>query len=330
MFPAAIKRRITDTETTDGRFGLTRRRLLAAAGGLVGLGGLGALYVRSELSGDFGPYTAPDGFPAISTRGRVDPAVDDPESLPSSESGSASADDQGSAVVDKRTAAVVDKRTAAVVDGSLAEKGDALLLFVHGFGTDDATARDQAFAAATGLESIRPLPVVAYSWDADREWEPAKAMADANGPVLADWLIEWADTDGRPVHVVGYSLGARVVCRALFALALAGRGDAAASVSLLGGAIPHDSVARDTPYGEAIDELDVPVTNFHNADDRVLGWTYRLSDRTQAVGETGIADPESAPAGYTDVDVTEAVPDHYSYFEPDEGCLPQLAARLPR
>lgn len=302
LLSATVECRITDTDTSDGRFGVTRRRLLVAAGGLVGLG---VLYVNSELSGDFGSYTAPEEFPAVTTRGRVDPDAD--------EAGSADADGHGS----------------AVIDGSLAEGGDELLLFVHGFGTDDATARDQAFAAATGLEAIRPLPVAAYSWDADREWEPAKAMADANGPVLADWLVEWADTDGRPVHVVGYSLGARVVCRALFALALAGRGDAAASVSLLGGAIPHDSVARDTPYGEAIQELDVPVTNFHNADDRVLGWVYRLSDRTRAVGATGIADPAAAPAGYTDVDVTDTVPDHYSYFEPDEGCLPAVADRLP-
>ncbi|MFO7834601.1 MAG: DUF726 domain-containing protein [Halohasta sp.] len=306
LLPAAVEWPITDTETSDGRVGLTRRRLLAAAAGLVGLGGLGVGYVNSELSGDFGSYTAPEGFPAIVTRGRVDPEVDEP--------GSTGAAD----------------REAAVVDGSLPEEGDELLLFVHGFDTDDATARDQAFAAAAGLEAIRPLPVVAYSWDSDREWEPAKAMADANGSVLADWLIEWADSDGRPVHVVGYSLGARVVCGALFALALSGRGDAAASVSLLGGAIPHDSIERDAPYGESIEELEVPVTNFHNADDRVLGWIYRLSDRTRAVGETGIADPAAAPAGYTDVDVTDVVPDHYSYFEPEEGCLPQLADRLPR
>jgi len=297
LLVAAVECRITDPENAEGRFGSTRRRFLAAAGGLIGLGGIGALYVTSELSGDFGSYTAPDGFPAVTTRGRVNPGT--------------------------------DQRGSAVVDGSLAEAGEALLLFVHGFGTDDPTARDQAFATASGLEAIRPLPVAAYSWDSDREWEPAKAMADANGPVLADWLIEWADTDGRSIHIVGYSLGARVVCRALLALALAGGGDAAASVSLLGGAIPHDSLRRDTPYGEAIHQLDSPVTNFHNADDRVLGWLYRLSDRTRAVGATGISDPAAAPAGYTDVDVSDTVVDHYSYFEPGEGCLPQLADRLP-
>jgi esterase/lipase superfamily enzyme len=154
-------------------------------------------------------------------------------------------------------------------------------------------------------------------------------MADANAAPLAAWLTEWADTDGRPIHVVGYSLGARVTCEALGRLADAGRTDAVASVSLLGGAIPNDTVGQDARYGEAIGAVDGPVTNFHNADDRVLGWIYRLSDSTQAVGQSGIADAAAAPAGYRDVDVTDSVPDHYSYFQPQQGCLPQLVDRLP-
>ncbi|MEA1932096.1 MAG: DUF726 domain-containing protein [Euryarchaeota archaeon] len=289
---------ITDSSGESGRSRLTRRRLLIGAGGIVGGLGAGGLYVASELQGDFGDYTAADSAPAVTTRGRVDPES--------------------------------EETASAEVDGEWAfEEADELFLFVHGFETDDATARDQAAAMETGLESLQPTPVVPFSWDSDLEWGPAKAMADANAEPLADWLVDWADSDGRPVHVVGYSLGARVTCGALFALAMRGRGDAVASVSLLGGAIPNDSVGRDTQYGEAIHTLEIPVTNFHNADDRVLGWIYRLSDRTQAVGQTGFADSADAPEGYEDVDVTEQVPDHYSYFQPEEGCLPRVVDRLP-
>lgn len=290
---------ITDQSSESDSTGLTRRRLLAGAGAAVAAVGGGGLYVASELQGDFGDYSAPDSFPAVTTRGLVDPDAESAET------------------------------PTAEPEGEWAfGEAEELFLFVHGFDTDDDTGRDQGYAMETGLESLRAAPVVTYSWDSDVEWGPAKAMADANAAPLADWLTGWADTDGRPVHVVGYSLGARVSCETLGVLADRGRTDAVASVSLLGGAIPNDSVQQDRRYGEAITAVDLPVTNFHNGDDRVLGWIYRLSDRTQAVGQTGIADSAAAPAGYEDVDVTH-VPDHYSYFQPEEGCLPQLVDRLP-
>ena len=305
MFRPLVCERISDNATdTDGPR-VTRRRLLIAGGGAVGVLGAGGLYVASELQGDFGDYTAPDSAPAVTTRGRVDPESDE-------------------------TAIESGETATAEVDGDLALDGaDELVLFVHGFATDDATARDQAYAMATGLESLRPVPVVAYSWDSDLDWGPAKQMADANAAPLAEWLTQWADTDGRPVHVVGYSLGARVTGEALRLLADEGRTDVVASVSLFGGAVPNETVGQEGRYGEALAAVDGPVTNFHNAADRVLGWVYRLTDRTQAVGQTGLADSATAPAGYTDVDVTDTVPDHYSYFQPEEGCLPAFVDRLP-
>ena len=289
---------ISDQSHDSDRPRLTRRRLLIAGGGAVGVLGAGGLYVASELQGDFGDYTAPNSAPAVTTRGRVDP------------------ESSGTAT--------------AAVDGDLSFAGaDELVLFVHGFDTDDATARDQAYAMETGLESLRQAPVVAFSWDSDLDWGPAKEMADATAAPLAAWLTEWADEDGRPVHVVGYSLGARVTGEALRLLADRERTDAVASVSLFGGAVPSETVGQDGRYGEAIEAVDAPVTNFHNGDDRVLGWIYRLSDRTQAVGQTGLPESATAPAGYADVDVTDTVPDHYSYFQPEEGCLPSFVDRLP-
>jgi pimeloyl-ACP methyl ester carboxylesterase len=205
-----------------------------------------------------------------------------------------------------------------------------LFVFVHGFDTDDDTARDQAYATQVGLESLRPRPVVTYSWDSDVDWGPAKEIADANAAPLADWLVGWADADGRPVHLIGYSLGARVIGETLRRLAESGQTDVVDSVSLLGGAIPHDSVEREGRYGEAIAALNGPVNNFHNQNDRVLGWVYRLSDSTRAVGQTGIRDSDATPTGYVDVDVTDLVDDHYSYFEPEEGCLPRVVEQLER
>lgn len=104
--------------------------------------------------------------------------------------------------------------------------------------------------------------------------------------------------------------------------------DVLTSVSLFGGAIPNDSVGVDGQYGSAIATMDGPVVNCHSRNDRVLGWVYRASDGTRAVGHGGLAETASTPAGYTDLDVTEMVADHYSCFQAEEGCLPRLVGRI--
>jgi len=170
--------------------------------------------------------------------------------------------------------------------------------------------------------------VIGYSWASNVDWGPAKQTADANVAPLADWLSAWADDDGRPVHLFAHSLGARVTGATLRELADRERTDVLASVSLFGGAIPNDSVAADGRYGPAIAAVDAPVFNFHSRTDHVLGWVYRVSDRTRAQSVTGARASSTAPTGYADVDVTDLVADHYSYFQPGEGCLPRVVDRI--
>ena len=286
------------TGGTDGP--VTRRRLLGGtATGLALLGG-GGLYVANELDAGFADYEAPETQPMVSTRGRLE-ATD-----PTTRSGSWD------------------------LDGS-----DAVALFVHGLGADAESARDQAYTARLGLAAATEgsteaegLPVIGYSWASNVDWGPAKATADENAVPLADWLVRWAETDGRPVHLFAHSLGARVTGATLRELADRGRTDVLGSASLFGGAIPRDSVGVDGEYGAAIDALDAALYNFHSREDRVLGWVYRASDRTRAVGHGGISDAPAAPPNYTDVEVTDLVADHYSYFEPETGCLPRAVDRI--
>ena len=223
--------------------------------------------------------------------------------------------------------------------GSWAFDGaDSVVLFVHGLGADAESARNLAYTARLGLaaatgaggdaETEGARPVIGYSWASNVDWGPAKETADANAAPLADWLTAWADEDGRPVHLFAHSLGARVTGETLRELAARERPDALASVSLFGGAVPHDSAAVDGRYGSAIAALDAPLYNFHSRNDRVLGWVYRASDRTRAVGHGGLPDAATAPENYADVDVTDLVADHYSYVEPEEGCLPRTVDRL--
>jgi len=287
-----------DDDDSGGR--ITRRRLLLGVAGGVGLLGGGGLYVARSLDGDFGGYDAPATQPMVTTRGRLDAEKEPTERVGSWD-----------------------------FDGA-----DAVVLYVHGLGADAESARDQAYTTRLGLAAAGATaapdgpPVVGYSWASDADWGPAKRTADANGAPLADWVAAWADDDGRPLHLFAHSLGARVTGEALRSLADRGRTDALASVSLFGGAIPNGSVGADGRYGSAVAAVDAPVFNFHSRNDRVLGWVYRLADRTRAVGHGGLAASANAPAGYADVDVTDLVSDHYSYLQPEQGCLPRAVDRL--
>ncbi len=291
---------MTDSADDDRGPLVTRRRLLVGAGGLVGIGGGGAVYVSRELDGDFGGYTAPAEFPAVTTRGTFD---DDGER-------------------------VGDSQPERVGNWDDPDESSSLFVFVHGFDTGDDAARDQAYTTQLGLEDAdRPTPVVAYSWDSDRDWGEAKSIADENGGPLADWLVDRADGTDQSLHLFGYSLGARVSCEAIHTLAADGHTDVVDSVSLLGGAIPRASVERDERYGDALATVPV-VGNFYSRNDRVLGWVYRAADRTRAVGYDGARDASAAPDSYHDVDVTNLVDDHYSYFQPEEGCLPRVVETI--
>ncbi|EMA05553.1 Protein of unknown function [Haloarcula vallismortis] len=279
----------------DSQNGVTRRRLLIALGSGLGLLGGGAAYVYFSLQGDSGGYSAPDAQPVVTTRGLLDTA-DEP----------------------------------AFKTGGTWSFGDAsaVFLFVHGFSTDAETARDNAYTAQVALDGTWSAPVVAHSWDSDVDWEQAKANAEANSRPLAQWLVEWAETDGRPVHLLAHSLGARVTGETLRVLAGQGATDALASVSLLGGAIPYNSVVQGGRYGDAIGTVDAPVSNFYSQNDKVLSWIYRASDQTHAVGHAGTRDAGTLPDGYQDVNISDLVADHYSYFEPGEGCLARVGAEI--
>lgn len=286
----------------------TRRRFLKGATGAVAsvaVLGMGGSARAGDLGGDDGDYTAPSSFPEVSTRGQFTDDGDLKDGY--------------------------SKTEYETVGDWESGRGDdeELVVFVHGWSLDEADAKDAAYTCGVGLaENGYDEFTVGFTWDADQgeglSWETGVDIATGNGPKLAQWVVDHVDGGGLPVRLVGHSLGARVVVEALASLQERGQENAVTSTTLLGGAIGETAVETDEAYGEAIEYATGAFDNFHKDDDLVLAIAYSVAEWAEAVGEEGIKNPWDAPENYTDHEVTWTVEDHNSYYEPGEGCMPDV------
>ncbi|WP_155119940.1 DUF726 domain-containing protein [Haloarcula rubripromontorii] len=289
--------------------GQTRRSFLKASTGAVAsvatLGASGSVR-GGKYGGDDGEYTAPAGFPLVSTREQFTDNA-------------------------KLKSEYTETEYETVGDWESSQGGDdsELVIFVHGWSLGETDARNAAYTCQIGLEKNEyDQFTVGFTWDADKGdgigWNEGVAIAEQNGPKLAQWVIDHNDGGGLPVRIIGHSLGAKVAVEAMASLHERGREDAVTSVTLLGGAIGESVVEVDEAYGEPIEYATTSFNNFHKDDDAVLGIAFSAAEWTEAVGEKGVQSPEDAPENYTDYDVTTTVADHNSYYEPGEGCLPAV------
>lgn len=159
------------------------------------------------------------------------------------------------------------------------------------------------FASLTA--GLWPLGLLKVSRIIDNPFSVAKARADKAGAVLADALINRAQGE-RPVTLVGYSLGARVIYTCLKTLAERKAFGLIESVVLLGA--PTPSTAADWRLIRAV--VTGRVVNVYSTSDYILGFLYRSSSI-----QYGIAGLQSIPsvAGIQNVDVSDIVKGHTSY-----------------
>lgn len=214
-------------------------------------------------------------------------------------------------------------------DWAAYDDGDELLLYVHGWRSEeDEHDVDGAYTAEQALaEQGYDETVAVYTWDADKGggiddgWYEAKEIAERNGPKLANFVTDWNANDGRPIRMVAHSLGAQVVCSAMVVLHGWGVANAVEDLVLLGGAVDDGACAVGGEYGAGLEYVGKHVLNCYKTDDGVLDWAYELGEFDEAVGEDGV--DGTPPSNLTQVDVTDVVPDHYSYPElkADGGCM---------
>lgn len=155
------------------------------------------------------------------------------------------------------------------------------------------------------MAAMWPLALLKVSRVVDNPFSVAKSRADKAGEVLADALINKAQGE-RPVSLIGYSLGARVIYTCLQNLARRRAFGLVESVVLIGAPTPSDTsdwrVIRSVVSGRLV--------NVYSENDYVLGFLYRTS--SIQLGVAGLQKIEGLP-GVENVDVSESVNGHLRY-----------------
>ncbi|KAF9678235.1 hypothetical protein SADUNF_Sadunf07G0013800 [Salix dunnii] len=161
-----------------------------------------------------------------------------------------------------------------------------------------------------------PATLLAATDFIDSKWTIAIDRCDKAGKLLAEVLLKGLQGN-RPVTLVGYSLGARVIFKCLETLAETEHSaEVVERVVLLGAPIS----IRDQKWEAARKMVAGRFVNAYSTSDWTLGVAFRASLLTQ--GLAGIQ-PIDVP-GIENVDVTDIVEGHSSYLWATQQILEQL------
>lgn len=159
------------------------------------------------------------------------------------------------------------------------------------------------FASLTA--GLWPIGLLKISRIIDNPWSVANHRAQKAGEVLADALINKAQGE-RPVTLIGFSLGAKVIYTCLKNLAERRAFGLVDSVVMIGA--PTPSTAADWRQIRAV--CAGRVVNVYSANDYILAFLYRSS--SIQFGVAGLQAVESVK-GVENVDVSDMVSGHTSY-----------------
>ncbi|KAJ5089735.1 hypothetical protein N7532_008419 [Penicillium argentinense] len=150
-----------------------------------------------------------------------------------------------------------------------------------------------------------PMGLMNVARIVDNPFSVAKSRADKAGEVLADALISKVQGE-RPVNLIGYSLGSRLIFSCLQNLAKRGAYGLIESVILMGSPTPsneeHWSRVRSVVSGR--------VVNVFSENDNVLAFLYRTS--SFQLGVSGLQPVKGVP-GVENLDVSDVISGHLRY-----------------
>lgn len=158
---------------------------------------------------------------------------------------------------------------------------------------------------ASLLDALWPIALLKVSKVVDNPFSVAKNRADKAGLVLADALINKAQGE-RPVTLIGYSLGARLIYSCLMSLAERRAFGLVESVVLMGTPAPSDAAVwramRSVVSGRLV--------NVYSENDYILAFLYRTS--AIQFGVAGLQEAQDVK-GIENVNVSEMVSGHLRY-----------------
>jgi hypothetical protein len=156
--------------------------------------------------------------------------------------------------------------------------------------------------------SALQLPVVLtkLAYLIDNPWTVSLDRANAAGLILADSLVD-RNLGTRPITLVGYSLGSRVIFSCLRELARKGAFGLVQNVYLFGSPI----VANRDDYLKARAVVSGRFVNGYARNDWILGYLFRLT--SGGISRVAGLAPILGVPGLENIDVTEIVPGHMAY-----------------
>ncbi|KAF7874697.1 uncharacterized protein EAF02_008674 [Botrytis sinoallii] len=158
---------------------------------------------------------------------------------------------------------------------------------------------------ATLWGALWPVYLLKMATGIDNPFARAKRRAEKAGEVLADALINRAQGE-RPVMLVGYSLGSRVIYSCLRSLAERHAFGLIDSVVLIGSPIPSSTLSL-LPLRTVISG---PLLNVYNPSDLLLAFLYRFT--SLQYGISGLQ-PIEHIEGVTNIDVSSKLNSHLKY-----------------
>lgn len=155
------------------------------------------------------------------------------------------------------------------------------------------------------MSAMWPVALVKVARVVDNPFTLAKTRADKAGKVLAEALINRTQGE-RPVTLVGYSLGARVIWSCLTTLAERKAFGLIESAVLIGSPLPSDT----STWRKMRTAVSGRLVNVYSENDYLLAFLYRTS--SLQYGVAGLM-PVSGLYGLENVDVSETVSGHLRY-----------------